>query len=137
MHLRTGHIIENSEREGGMTMGATLQTESSNIKVLRIRGVLKKKELDEAIACEGTRSPSGDHVRLLVIADTFMGFEKGEAFEDISSFFIKYGDHIDKIAIVGEPGWEHDLTLFAAAAPVLKFFCWPNIAAAREWLNKD
>ena len=118
-------------------MGTTLETEPSNIKVLRIRGFLKKKELDAAIACEADRSPSGGHVRLLVIADNFVGFEKSEAWEDISSFFIKYGDFIDKIAIVGEPGWENDLTLFAAAVPVLRFFCWPNFAAAREWLNED
>jgi hypothetical protein len=117
-------------------MGATLQTELNNIKVLRIRGLLKKKELDAAIACEADRSPSGDHIRLLVIADTFLGFEKSEAWEDISSFFTKHGGHIDKIAIVGESGWENDLTLFAAVVPAFKFFCWPNIAAAREWLKE-
>ena len=117
-------------------MGTTLETEPSNIKVLRIRGFLKKKELDAAIACEADRSPSFGHIRLLVIADTFLGFEKTEVWEDISSFFTKYGGLIDKAAIVGESRWENDLTLFAAAVPVLKFFCWPNITAAREWLKE-
>lgn len=117
-------------------MGATLQTELNNIKVLRIRGLLKKKELEAAIVCEADRSPFGGHIRLLVIADTFVGFEKSEAWEDISSFFTKYGGLIDKIAIVGESGWENDLTFFAAAVPVFKFFCWPNITAAREWLKE-
>jgi hypothetical protein len=120
-------------------MGVTLQTESDNVKVFRVRGLLKKKEFDEAIACEADRFRPGDHVRVLIIADHFLGLEKIEAWAD-GSFFIKYADLIDKIAIVGEPTSENDLMVFASAdfrrVPI-KFFCWPNITAAREWLKKD
>ena len=63
-------------------------------------------------------------MKLLVLAEGFQGWERNEDWGDLS-FFMKYGDQIDKIAIVADPKWETELLIFAAAgfrrAPV-KFF---------------
>lgn len=117
-------------------MSATLQAEGNNLMVLRVQGLLKKKELDTAIATQTEKFLSGTHVALLVIADGFEGFEQNEAWGDVS-FFIQYGDLIDKIAIVANPRWKDDLMLFAAAdfrRASVQFFPLPNIASARAWL---
>jgi hypothetical protein len=119
-------------------MGAILETRSENIKVLRIDGILKKKELDAAIYKEAQSWGPQAHVALLVIAENFEGFEKNEDWGDLS-FFIKHGDQIDKIAIAADPKWKDDLMIFAAAgfrrAPV-EFFTLTNVTAARAWLGE-
>jgi hypothetical protein len=119
-------------------MGISFQPEDDNVKALRIVGALKKPELDAVGRLEAAQWGPHARVRLLVLAEAFEGWEPSEEWGDLS-FFMEYGDQIEKIAIVADPKWETDMLMFAAAglrrAPV-KFFPAPRVASAREWLRE-
>lgn len=115
-------------------MGASIIEQDGNLRVLRVTGLVKKSELD-AVQTAIVNQP--EHIRLLVIAEGFQGWERGADWGDLT-FFSTYGDMIEKIAIVAPPKWEIDLMAFAAAglrrAPV-KFFPEGQLAQARAWLT--
>jgi hypothetical protein len=117
-------------------MGVTLQQEEGNVRVLRVAGMLKKSEFDAVLTAEAKEWGPQTRVKVLVLAEGFQGWERNEQWGDLS-FFLTYGDRIDKIAIVADPKWEDDLLMFAAAgfrrAPV-KFFPSGKIKSARAWL---
>ena len=117
-------------------MGVTVQQEEGNVRVLRVMGMLKKSELDAVTRAEAEQWGPATRIKVLVIADKFEGWERTEEWGDVS-FFMKYGDKIEKIAIVADPKWETELMVFAAAgfrrAPV-KFFPSGQITSARAWL---
>jgi hypothetical protein len=121
-------------------MPASLRHESLKTFRLDIRGLLLKSELD---ACQRRLveelAVGAGAVKVLVFLDDFEGWEKGAAWNDLS-FYAKYGNSIERIAIVGEERWRHVAMMFASAdlrrAPV-EFFREQNEAAARAWLSSD
>jgi hypothetical protein len=119
-------------------MGVTLLHLDNNVRVLRIAGVLKKSEFDEVINAEAAQWGPRTRVKVLVVAEGFQGWEGTEEWGDIT-FFMKYGDQVDKIAIVADPKWETDLLMFSAEGlrrgPV-KFFRLEQMAFARAWLEE-
>ncbi len=122
---------------GGDGMGASIIGQDGNLRVLRVTGLLKKSELDAVQSAVINQQQGNPHIRLLVIAEDFQGWERGADWGDIT-FFSTYGDMIEKIAIVAPVRWETDLTTFAMAglrrAPV-KFFSEGQLAQARAWLT--
>jgi hypothetical protein len=76
---------------------------------------------------------------VLVIAEAFEGWHRGDSWDDVS-FVTKYGDRIDKIALVAEPRWEAPLLMFTGAGfrrTQVKFFPTDQIADARAWLAES
>jgi len=118
-------------------MGATIQQEKGNLRVLRITGLLRKSELDAALTIEANQWGPATRVKVLVIVEDFKGWEQGADWGDMT-FFATYGDRIDKIAIVSDPKWESEILAFAGAgfrrAPV-KFFSANQLALGRAWLG--
>ncbi len=118
-------------------MGATIQQEEGNLRVLKITGLLRKSELDAALATAAGELGLKARVKVLVIVENFKGWERGADWGDVT-FFEAHGDQIDKIAIVADPQLETDLLMFAGAgfrrAPV-KFFPVNQLALARAWLG--
>jgi hypothetical protein len=118
-------------------MGATIEREEGKLRVLKITGLVRKSELDAALATEANQWGLTAHVKVLVIVENFKGWERGADWGDIT-FFEAHGDQIDKIAIVADPQLEADLLGFAGAgfrrAPV-KFFSANQLALARAWLG--
>jgi hypothetical protein len=129
-----GKLNERMERK---IMGATIEREEGNLRVLRITGLLKKSEFDAALATEASQWGPTTRVKVLVIVENFNGWERGADWGDMT-FFETHGDQIDKIAIVADPQLETDLLMFAGAgfrrAPV-KFFSTNQLAQARAWLG--
>jgi hypothetical protein len=118
-------------------MGATIEPGEGNIRVLRITGLLKKSEMDAALAGEAKKWTPATKVRVLVLAEDFKGWERGADWGDLS-FLVEHDQQIEKIAIVGDPKWRTDLLMFAGSgfrqAPV-QFFPQAQIAQARIWLS--
>jgi hypothetical protein len=118
-------------------MGATIQQEGSSLRVLRITGLLKKSEMDSALAAEARKWTPATKVKVLVVVENFQGWERGADWGDVS-FLLEHDDVIEKIAIVGDPKWEAEFLTFAGAgfrrAPV-KFFPSTQVAPARVWLG--
>ncbi len=118
-------------------MGATIEREEGKLKVLRMTGLLRKSELDTALATEARQWGLTTRVKVLVTVENFKGWERGADWGDMT-FFETHGDQIDKIAIVADPQLETDLLMFAGAgfrrAPV-KIFPVNQLAPARAWLG--
>ena len=119
-------------------MDVILRQEEDNLRVLWVAGILKKAEFDAAVTAEAAQWGPQTHVRVLVLAEDFQGWERTEEWSD-ASFFFDYSDRIDKIAIVADPKWETEMLLFAGdglrRAPV-RFFPSGQIASARAWLGE-
>ena len=117
-------------------MSAFIERPDDNLWILRIRGVLKKSDLDSLQSRYAKGAEPGAESKLLILLEAFEGWERGAAWDDLE-FFATHGDSIVKIAFVGDPRWETDAMAFVGAgvrkAPV-KFFPPMDEARAREWL---
>jgi stage II sporulation SpoAA-like protein len=118
-------------------MGVTLRHEGGKIYRVDISGRLAKRDFDavqQSVAAE-----IGKHgaVRLLIALDGFAGWEPGANWNDLN-FYIRYGDDIERIAIVGDEAWRSEALMFAAAdlrrGPVL-FFPRGKDREAQTWLS--
>jgi len=118
-------------------MPITMQHDGGNTFRLDVSGVLSKSDFDrcqDALAAEMTR-------RTLQLApgevSGFEGWEQTAAWGDLT-FYVKHGDSIERIAIVGDERWRDEARMFASAdlrrAPV-EFFTTNAIADARRWLS--
>ena len=117
-------------------MAATLRPESGTTWRLHITGVLRRRDLEavEQVAADAIRP--GGAIRLLVVLDGFAGWEPGASWRDME-FYIRHGDGIERIAIVGDETWRSEALMFAGAdlrkAPV-EYFGTSDMARAAEWL---
>jgi hypothetical protein len=118
-------------------MVATMAREGE-LRVVRLRGMLRKAELDTLHQDEAEVLPADTRVNVLVIAEAFEGWHRGDQWGDVS-FIATYGDRIDKIALVAEPRWEAQLLMFTGAGfrrTQIKFFPSEQLAEARAWLTE-
>ena len=109
---------------------------SGKLLQLKIRGMLKKADHErlvqiakEAIAREGK-------IRALIIAEGFQGWERHEEWGDVS-FMMGEGQHIEKMAIVGDEKWRDDALAFTAKGfrpTAIEFFGASRLNEARTWL---
>jgi hypothetical protein len=79
----------------------------------------------------------GEKPRLLVIAENFEGWEKGEGWDDVG-FLMDYGDAIVKIAIVGDERWKEQVFLFTGKgfrATKIEFFPPSSQEEAERWVR--
>jgi hypothetical protein len=123
----------------GGCVGATIRRDDNGIWVLLVSGALRKEELDAAQEdCIGGVGPQGTAKVLVMVADDFRGWVGEEVWNDMT-FFVRHGDRIEKIAIVGDPKWETRMLMFTGAGfrrtPV-KYFAESRLAEAYEWLGE-
>jgi SpoIIAA-like len=120
-----------------MTMPVETIDASGKLLQMKIRGMLKKADYDriiqiakEAIAREGK-------VRALVIIEGFEGWERSGDWGDVS-FMMEQGQHIEKMAIVGDEKWRDDALAFTAKGfrpTAIEFFPASRLTEAHTWLN--
>jgi len=118
-------------------MGVTIQQEEGNLRVVRITGLLRKSEMDAALAAEARKWGPATRLKVLVMVEAFEGFERGADWGDIS-FLVKHDQQIEKIAIGADPKWEVETLTFAGAGfrqGQVKFFPLNQLAQARAWLG--
>jgi hypothetical protein len=112
--------------------------EHDNVYRLDVRGTLKKTEMDQAQAALVDAMKRTGRVRLLFVLVDFEGWERSSAWNDLT-FYVTYGDRIERIAIVGPERWRGEAMMFAAAdlrsAPVEYFSSEGAPEAARAWLT--
>ena len=120
-------------------MSAILDFQNDNLYLLRIAGLLKKSELDAAQAEFVQHIVAAGPIKLLVLLESFTGWEQGAAWDD-TEFFFSHRNDFEKIAIVGNPRWEAEVLAFAGAGlrkgPV-KFFPETSESDARAWLAES
>ena len=119
-------------------MPVQIDSETNDIYVLRISGLLKQDEFAAAQTELARKIDAGAKPRLLVIGENFEGWERGTDWNDLD-FLVSHSAEIAKIAVVAEPRWEVSALGFAGAgvrrAPV-KFFPSNELEPARRWLTE-
>ena len=118
-------------------MPIELIDDSGKLLQIKIRGLLQKADhgrviqiAKEAIAREGK-------IRALIIAEGFKGWERHDEWGDVS-FMIAEGQHIEKMAIVGDEKWREDALAFTAKGfrpTAIEFFPASRLNEARTWLS--
>jgi SpoIIAA-like len=121
-------------------MPATLLHEGENVYRLDVNGILSKDDLDRAqerLLSEMDRTGART-ARLLVVLGGFEGWDSGSNWSDLT-FYVRHGDRLEKIAIVGSERWRDHALMFAAAdlrkGPV-EFFASDAMSDARAWLAR-
>jgi hypothetical protein len=118
-------------------MPIALQHEDGDVYRLEVSGVLRRQDLErcQSALLEHVRRSGG--VRLLFVLQNFQGWDAGDDWRDLT-FYVKHGDAIERIAIVGDERWRSESLMFAGAdlrkAPV-EFFAAHDITGARAWLS--
>jgi len=119
-----------------ITMPIELHHERDNIFRIDLRAMLRQDEFERCqneILHEASRVGP---VRVLFVLDRFEGWDSKDDWRDLS-FFVRHGDAIERIAIVGDERWRDLALMFAAAdlrkAPVEYF---TEHVEARSWLNR-
>ena len=119
-------------------MPLRVRSESEDIYVLEISGVLKRSEFAATQKDVAQRIDVGSRPRVLAILENFEGWERGADWNDLD-FLITHGGKIEKIAVVADPQWEVQALAFAGAgvrgAPV-RFFQPMKQREARNWLKE-
>ena len=120
-------------------MAPTIQREPGGVFRLDITGLLRKAELDDAQAqlLREMRDHGDGAARLLVVLHAFEGWEPGANWSDLG-FYVRHGDALARIAIVGDERWRDHALMFAAAdlrkGPV-EYFESNRLDDARRWLS--
>ena len=117
---------------------ATLKREDDNIYVIRIGGLLNRATVSniEAVARRDIDSGARDLKMLLILQDDFAGWQRAGDWGNVD-FFSQYGDHIVKIAVVGDAQWETQVLTFLGAGSrkeEVRLFHPGQEAQARGWL---
>ena len=104
---------------------------------LKIRGMFKKAEYDRIIQIAKEAIDREGKVHALVILERFEGWERREDWGDVS-FMMEQGQHIEKMAIVGDEKWKDDTLAFTAKGfrpTAIEFFTPSRLNEARTWLS--
>jgi hypothetical protein len=118
-------------------MPMRLRRDEGQLFRLDLQGTLRRDEFLQCQRALAREMDGGATVRLLVILDRFEGWDARDDWRDLS-FYVTYGDAIDRIAIVGPESWRAEMLMFAGAelrkAPV-EFFAEDRLAQAGVWLG--
>jgi hypothetical protein len=119
-------------------MAVRLHHARGNVYRIAMSGRLRAadlKLLEETAASEIRRAGK---IRLLIALDAFEGWDEAANWRDLG-FYVKHGDDIERIAIVGENRWRAPALMFAGAglrrAPVV-YFEPPDAKRAEDWLGE-
>ena len=119
-------------------MAATLEHDGGNIYRILISGRLDGPDLERLERRAAAEIRRAGPIRLLITLDAFTGWEKSANWQNLG-FFVRYGDDIERIAIVGDERWRAEVLMFAGAglrkAPV-EFFSAPEAQRAAEWIGR-
>ena len=117
-------------------MAATLQHEGGHRYRLELSGRLTARDLhaveDQAAAEIARAGP----IRLLIELKGFDGWDPRDNWSDLG-FYIRHGDAIERIAIVGDDAWRSEALMFAGAdlrKAAVVFFRPAESGRARAWL---
>ena len=109
---------------------------SGKLLQLKVRGMLKKADHERIIQIAKAAIEREGKVRGLIILEAFEGWEQHEGWGDVS-FMMDQGQHIEKMAIVGDEKWKDDALAFTAKGfrpTAVEFFPSSRLNEARTWL---
>jgi hypothetical protein len=120
------------------TMSAEILSSHGEILTARVTGVLSQSELVALQQSAAGVIQQHGHIRMLIIAKDFQGWQKGGDWDDIS--FMENDPYIRKMAIVGEKEWEELALLFTGQGMrkfPIEYFQPADLDRAKAWLMED
>jgi len=105
---------------------------------VRISGVM---QVADQQAIQHVAADLLDHdpeLRVLTILDHFEGWESSDAWGDDWEFLMKYGNRINRMAVVGEARWKDDALLFTGAGfrgTAIEYFPDSSLTEAEAWVR--
>jgi hypothetical protein len=109
---------------------------SGKLLQIKVRGMLRKADYDRIIQIAKEAIQREGKVRALVLLEGFEGWERSGDWGDVS-FMMEEGQHIEKMAIVGDEKWKDDALAFTAKGfrpTAIEFFPESRLHEARTWL---
>ena len=110
---------------------------SGKLLQIKIRALLKKADYDRIIQVAKEAVAREGKVRALIMLEGFDGWERREDWGDVS-FMMGQGQHIEKMAIVGDEKWKDDALAFTGKGfrpTAAEFFPASRLNEAHTWLN--
>jgi len=118
-------------------VAVSLRHEHDNFYRVDIGGVLQERDFLAFQRSLAAELEGAGRIRLLVVLTGFEGWAPGATWRDLA-FYVRHGDDIERIAIVGDDRWRDEALMFAAAdlrkAPVT-YFGAIDAAQAGAWLS--
>jgi hypothetical protein len=122
-------------------MPAHVCHEQDDVYRMELTGRLSSGELNAAgkeVLSAMQQSPAGTVRLLVVLQPQFAGWDSASNWSDLT-FYVRHGESISRIAIVGDEQWRDHAMMFSAAglrrAPV-EYFTTGAIDAARQWIRE-
>jgi hypothetical protein len=116
-------------------MPISLELERDNVFRMEVRGVFRKSDIEGYREWVNGEIERLGTIRLLWILKDFEGWDPRDHYD--LSFYMRHGDAVDRIAIVGESRWRDLAMMFANAGlrrGLVEYFPEGALAQAREWL---
>jgi SpoIIAA-like len=129
-------LLSLTAEPAAITMSMTLRHERDNVYRLDIRGTLHKHDFERCQAELIAEMNRVGAIRLLFLLERFDGWDPGDDWQGLT-FYVSYGDSIERIAIVGDERWRSETLMFAGAdlrKARVEFFPEDALAQARAWL---
>jgi hypothetical protein len=104
---------------------------------LKLRGMFTKVDHDRLIQIAKKAIEQEGKVDALVILESFEGWEQDGDWGDVN-FMMEQGQHIEKMAILGDEKWQDDAVAFTAKgfrANAIEFFTPARLNEALSWLS--
>lgn len=118
-------------------MSAELVEVVDGIVTIEVRDKLTQADLLAAQKAIAETIHQQGKIRVLVRAEEFAGWERGEEWNDFS-FQAEHDEDIEKMAIVGDEKWKQLTFIFTAQGlrtfPI-RYFATPELERARGWLS--
>lgn len=118
----------------------TIQLKEENdgkLLTIRVTGNLIKDNYDEFVPAFERLVQRHGKLRVLFDMTDFHGWELSAAWED-TKFAIQHFADIDRLALIGDQGWQHGMAMFCKpfTKAQVRYFDHAKAAEARKWLNE-
>ena len=118
----------------------TIQLSEENggkLLTIHVTGKLIKDNYDEFVPAFERLVQRHGKLRVLFDMTDFHGWELSAAWED-TKFAIQHFADIDRLAMIGDQGWQHGMAMFCKpfTKAQVRYFDHAKAAEARKWLNE-
>lgn len=104
---------------------------------VRIRGTMRKEDLEALQALAKPLLQPGRRLKVLAVLDGFEGWAKSEDWEN-TGFLGESGQDAARMAFVGDPRWRDDVFTFVGyglRSTAMAYFPPEALEQAKAWLN--
>ena len=118
-------------------MFKVLDITKGDLIAIKVDGKLKKSDYDKIIPIMDKTVNDFGKIKLYIQLDNVDGIEPKAFREDVMAY-LKYFNHMKKIAVVGKTKWEKMWSELAGpfVSGEIKYYEFPEIETAREWIQQ-